>query len=392
MVALGYASSYPSFTASCAWPGCAPPARRAPGSRAGRASRSTTRRVRRSSGIGSSVTTPPGCDRLRPAGHPGPLRPHPGGAGRGHGPAPSRRGHGRRDAPPRRHRPEVAHRPPGHGDRAGDPRRAGQLRPRGQALRSDRGPLPARRGNRKGAVECGVKYVCGRWWRTMTATSMEEARLGLDRFLSTTGDARLRPPGRYLDPDEIVDGRPWPTVAALADAEVLMALPAALYPATIEVIRTVDDRASVAFRGNRYSVAPGLGGVELTLRHRLGTANLAVFSPAGALMVTHRLAPAGAGTMVRTAEHRAALEAVVLSQFSTARPCDRKANKPPGTAALAEKARLMGPRAADRRWTWPPWPTSSASPSPAPPTSRGRCRHERSSEYQRCGHTWASCA
>jgi len=206
-------------------------------------------------------------------------------------------------------------------------------------------PCPPRRGNRKGAVECGVKYVCGRWWRTMTATTMEEAQLSLDRFLATTGDARLRPPGRYVDPDELADGeRPvWPTVGALADAEVLMALPPAPYPATIEVTRPVDDRASVAFRGNRYSVAPGLGGTELTLRHRLGTGAVAVFSPAGALMVTHRLAPAGAGTMVRTPEHRAALEAVVLSQFSTARPCDRKANKPPGTAALAEKARLMGP-------------------------------------------------
>jgi len=45
---------------------------------------------------------------------------------------------------------------------------------------------------------------------------------------------------------------------------------------------------------------------------------------------------------VRTAEHRAALEAVVLGQFSTARPCDKKANKPPGQAALAERARLLG--------------------------------------------------
>ena len=46
--------------------------------------------------------------------------------------------------------------------------------------------------------------------------------------------------------------------------------------------------------------------------------------------------------MVRTPEHRAALEAVVLSQFASARPCDRKANKPPGQAALAERARLLG--------------------------------------------------
>lgn len=206
-------------------------------------------------------------------------------------------------------------------------------------------PCPPRRGNRKGAVECGVKYVCGRWWRTMTATTPTDAQVSLDRFLATTGDARLRPPGRYADPDELVQGqRPsWPTVASLADAEVLMALPAAPYPATVEVARPVDDRASVAFRGNRYSVAPGLGGTELTLRHRLGTGMLEVFSPAGALLVSHRLAPAGAGAMVRTPEHRAALEAVVLSQFSTARPCDRKANKPPGAAALAERATLVGP-------------------------------------------------
>ena len=36
-------------------------------------------------------------------------------------------------------------------------------------------PCPPRRGNRKGAVECGVKFCCGRWWRTMTATTPEEA-------------------------------------------------------------------------------------------------------------------------------------------------------------------------------------------------------------------------
>ena len=209
---------------------------------------------------------------------------------------------------------------------------------------------PPRRGNRKGAVECGVKFMCGRWWRTMTAATIEDAQLSLDRFWSTTGDARLRPPGRYLDPDAVVDGDSveggrlvWPTVGELADAEQLMGLPAVPYPATIIVQRTVDVRASVAFRGNRYSVLPGLGGVEVELRHRLGTATVDVVSPAGVVIVTHRLAPPGAGQMVRTPQHRAALEAVVLSQFSTARPCDRKANKPPGQAALTERARLLGP-------------------------------------------------
>ena len=182
-------------------------------------------------------------------------------------------------------------------------------------------PCPPRRGNRKGAVECGVKFCCGRWWRTMTATTMAEAQVSMDRFWSTTGDARLRPPGRYLDPDELTEeeGRPrWPSVGELAEAEVLMALPAVPYPATIEVHKVVDDKASVAFRGNRYSVPPGMGGAEVTLRHRLGTGSLEVFSPSGIELVSHRLARAGAGAMVRTEAHRAALEAVVLAQFSTA--------------------------------------------------------------------------
>ncbi len=143
-------------------------------------------------------------------------------------------------------------------------------------------PCPPRRGNRKGAVECGVKFCCGRWWRTMTATTLADAQVSMDHFWSTTGDARLRPPGRYLDPDELADeeGRPrWPTVGELADAEELMALPAVPYPATIEVHKVVDDKASVAFRGNRYSVPPGMGGAELTLRHRLGTGSLEVYAP-----------------------------------------------------------------------------------------------------------------
>ncbi|MGH3184103.1 MAG: hypothetical protein ACRDOE_19670, partial [Streptosporangiaceae bacterium] len=83
---------------------------------------------------------------------------------------------------------------------------------------------PPRRGNRKGAVECGVKFMCGRWWRTMTATTPEAAQVDLDRFWATTGDARGRPAGRYAEAGTLIDGvRPsWPTVGALADKEVLM--------------------------------------------------------------------------------------------------------------------------------------------------------------------------
>jgi transposase len=203
-------------------------------------------------------------------------------------------------------------------------------------------PCPPRRGNRKGSVEAAVRFATGRWWRTLAADSPEAAQVSLDRFWATTGDARLRGPGRIEDPPADGSRLRQPTVGELADSEPLLALPAAPFPATVEDTAVVDHQASVAFRGNRYSVAPGLAGVTMTLRHRLGSATLDVVSPAGVILVTHHLAAPGAGLMVRTPAHREALEKVVLGQFTTARPCDRKANRSPGPAALAERARLLG--------------------------------------------------
>lgn len=201
---------------------------------------------------------------------------------------------------------------------------------------------PPRRGNRKGAVEAAVRFATGRWWRTLSADSPGAAQVSLDRFWSTTGDARLRSP-RGIEEPTAADGRPrWPSVGELAEAEPLLALPSAPYPATIEMAALVDHRASVAFRGNRYSVLPGTQGATMTLRHRLGTTSLEVYSPAGALVVAHRLAPAGSGEIVRTPEHKQALEKVVLGQFTSKKPCDRKENRPAGATALAERARLLG--------------------------------------------------
>jgi len=193
-------------------------------------------------------------------------------------------------------------------------------------------PCPPRRGNRKGAVESAVRFTCGRWWRTMTAASPEEAQLSLDRFLTGPGDDRQRRTASGVKT----------TVGALGDTEPLLALPALAFPATIEVTRVVAANATVAFRGNRYSVPPGLTDVSVQLRHRLGSPTVEIHSSAGGLLAAHRLAPPGAESIVRSVEHHAALERVVLSAFSTERPCDRKANRPPGPEALAAAAALLG--------------------------------------------------
>ena len=229
-------------------------------------------------------------------------------------------------------------------------------------------PCPPRRGNRKGSVEAGVRFACGRWWRTLAADTPEAAQVSLDRFWATTGDARLRSPGRIDFPPSDGSRPAWPTVGELADAEPLLPLPATVFPATTETEAVVDLRATVAFRGNRYSVAPGLAGQPMRLCHRLGTNTLDVVSPAGAVLVTHTLAAPGAGLIVRTPAHREALEKVVLGQFTTARPCDRKANRPPGQTALAERARLLGAGGPNPGSTWKTWPRSSASPSPDQPS------------------------
>jgi transposase len=138
-------------------------------------------------------------------------------------------------------------------------------------------PCPPRRANRKGSVESSVRFVSGRWWRTMSAKNPQDAQRSLDAFLATTGDAR---PRRGANGERA-------TVGALADAEPLLALPAVPFPATTEVERTVADNASVAYGGNRYSVAPGLGGTTLVVRHRLGSPTLDIVAPSGALLVTH---------------------------------------------------------------------------------------------------------
>ncbi|MBM4408697.1 MAG: IS21 family transposase [Chloroflexi bacterium] len=188
-------------------------------------------------------------------------------------------------------------------------------------------PCPPRRGNRKGSVEASVRYLCGRWWRTLTARTIEEAQASLDHFCETIADARPR------------EGL---TVGELAAGEHLLPLPPVPYPASLEVTVSVAADATVAFRGARYSVPPGLIGAQLTVRSRLGSPSLEIVGTAGSLLAVHRVARGG---VHRLPEHRSALEATVLGAFTTRPPCERKGNQPPGPAARAAAVMLRSPEA-----------------------------------------------
>ncbi len=188
-------------------------------------------------------------------------------------------------------------------------------------------PCPPRHGNRKGVVEAAIKYVTQRWWRTARVSTLEEAQVSLDAFCFRVADARRR--------DDT-------TVGELADTEPLLGLPPTAYPAELRMARKVAANALVSVWGNRYSVPPGLVAAEVTVCWRIGTDTIDIITAAGTVATTHRLAPRGAGRTVRLPEHTAALEKVVLSAFSTARPCKTKVNRPPSDAALALAAEIVG--------------------------------------------------
>jgi hypothetical protein len=186
---------------------------------------------------------------------------------------------------------------------------------------------PAHRPQRKGVVEAAIKFIGGRWWRTAKADSMADAQRSLDAFAAATSDARRRRTS---------------TVGQLGSAEPLRTLPALAFPAQITVERVCSRSALVAFEGNRYSVPPGHAGRRVVVSSRVGEPHLRVSATTGTLLATHRRASAGTDQTIRSPEHSVMLQQAVLDAFTTQTACRRKANRPPGTEALAELARLHG--------------------------------------------------
>jgi hypothetical protein len=191
---------------------------------------------------------------------------------------------------------------------------------------------PPRHGNRKGVVEKANHSAAQRWWRTLPDDfTVEQAQTSLDRFCAERGDARVR-----------VIGETRASVASHAQRERLRPMPPVAFPATLRVERKVSAQALVSFRGNRYSVPPELAHASVTVALRLGASTLDIATAAGIVIARHRLAPEGAGVMVRDHAHVTALDHAAMKAFSDAPPHRRKQRIPPGPAARAAAAALTG--------------------------------------------------
>ncbi|MDQ2838108.1 MAG: IS21 family transposase [Actinomycetota bacterium] len=204
-------------------------------------------------------------------------------------------------------------------------------------------PCPPRRGNRKGVVEKANHVAAQRFWRTLPDdVTVEQAQARLDAWCTKRGDARRRATdeGRF-------------TVAQLAAGEVLAPMPTQ-FPALLSVDRVVSAQALVSFRGNRYSVPPNLHGATVTVSVRLDGTHLDIATTPGTtsngrggvvptVIARHRIAPTGAGVMVRDHGHVTALDQAAMGAATLEAPHRGKQRRPLTAAARAE-ADALRPR------------------------------------------------
>ena len=161
---------------------------------------------------------------------------------------------------------------------------------------------PPRHGNRKGVVEKANHAAAQRWWRTLPDdVSVAAAQASLD----ARDDGAWTPAGGSGTGDAS-RWRTWSSRKGCARRRRCRIRP------KLEVARTVSPQALVSFRGNQYSVGPGMAGSQVLVRHRLGTSTLIIATAGGAVLAEHRRAPDGGGAIERAEHHVVALKAAVL--------------------------------------------------------------------------------
>ncbi len=195
---------------------------------------------------------------------------------------------------------------------------------------------PPRRGNRKGVVEKANHVAAQRFWRSLPDdVTVEQAQARLDEWCTRRGDVRIR---------ATADGKM--SVGTVAALEPLAPVPATPFPAELVVARTVSAQALVAYAGNFYSVAPELARAGVTVRVRLGAGHLEITTTSehtvSVVLARHRLAPPGAGVMVRDHGHVLALEGAAMAAATSAAPHRSKVRIPPGPDAVAAADALRG--------------------------------------------------
>ncbi|WKK11556.1 helix-turn-helix domain-containing protein [Rhodococcus ruber] len=185
---------------------------------------------------------------------------------------------------------------------------------------------PSRSGNRKGVVEKANHTAAQRWWRTVAdELTVEQAQASVDKFCTLRADARMR---------ATADGKA--SVLTVAAREPLAPMPTNPYPVLLSEPRTASRQALVAYRGNRYSVPPELAAAQVHVTRRLGDEVIDIVTASQITVARHRLAPDGAGAIVRDHGHVHALEqAAMAGAAAGGRPHRRKERIPPGADALA---------------------------------------------------------
>ena len=154
------------------------------------------------------------------------------------------------------------------------------------------------------------------------------------------------------------------TVATVAAREPLRPVPPTPYPLLLTESRVVSRQALVGYRGNFYSVPPELAAATVTVSRLVGAPFCDIATSTGIVVARHRLAPDGAGVVVRDHGHVAALDAVAL-KAAAARP---RSAPPQGTHPTRTRRPGRRRRPARRRATHPQPGHRPGQPTNAPPT------------------------
>ncbi|WP_425444347.1 Mu transposase domain-containing protein [Saccharothrix carnea] len=231
---------------------------------------------------------------------------------------------------------------PGSGGSTGWPRSAHRRRA-GSRRRSPRSPSTTASG-RWSALPGGAT---ARAWSRRPTTPRRN--VGRARWPTTPRSPRPKPASTgsrssWTAAAGSVTGRP-PRSPSSRRTEELHAVPVVAFPAEFDVARVVTAQALVAFRGNSYSVPPGLAGAQVQVRHRLGADTLRIVTARAATVAIHRRAVDGAGLVIRDEGHVVALEQAVLAGSTSERPCTHKTRRPPSAAAKLRGLPATGPAA-----------------------------------------------